>query len=89
MAILIPLWLYNNTGAVQFGYRYILDVIPFMIILLAAGMQESVSFLEKMTVSASVFANFAGLLWLYVYAPNVKYNLFQMWIKTISIFLHK
>jgi len=86
ISVLIPLWMYHNTGAVQFGYRYILDVLVFMVILLAAGMHGNINSLEKLTIGASVLANFAGMLWMFYYFYDGN-SLIHMWIKVISSFL--
>ena len=37
IAITIPILLYQNTGWEQFGYRFILDVLPYLVIALALG----------------------------------------------------
>ena len=87
IVVLIPLWSYHNTGAVQFGYRYSLDVIAFLIILLAAGMHGSINFLEKLCIGASICANLAGMLWMYAYYYENN-NLLHIWINVISAFLH-
>jgi hypothetical protein len=35
LATMIPLWMYHNTGSLQFGYRYWLDAAPMWLLLLA------------------------------------------------------
>lgn len=35
--LLIPILLYQNTGWVQFGFRFMLDFLPYLVILLAVG----------------------------------------------------
>jgi len=37
IVISIPLFLYQNTGWEQFGYRFILDVLPYLILVLAVS----------------------------------------------------
>jgi len=64
LPVMIPLWLYSNTGALQYGYRYILDVIVFLMILVAAGMQGNLRFLEKLAIGASLLSNFVGMIWM-------------------------
>lgn len=39
LGVMIPLWMYHNTGSFQFGYRYSLDAAPFLMLLTAIGMQ--------------------------------------------------
>jgi hypothetical protein len=36
LATMIPLWMYHNTGSLQFGYRYWMDAAPMWLILLSA-----------------------------------------------------
>src|SRR6185436_9785862 len=35
--VAIPTFFYQNSGWVQFGYRFCLDYLPFLILLLAVG----------------------------------------------------
>ena len=35
LATMIPLWMYHNTGSLQFGYRYWMDAAPMWLLLLA------------------------------------------------------
>jgi hypothetical protein len=86
ISVIIPLFLYHNTGAVQFGYRYILDLIVFMILLMAAGMHEKINFLEKATIGASVLANFVGMVWMYSYYYDGN-NLLAIWMSTFKALL--
>jgi hypothetical protein len=37
---LLPALLYHNTGAAQFGYRFLLDALPLLILLVAAASQR-------------------------------------------------
>ncbi len=43
VSILLPLLFFFNTGWKQFGYRYSLDFIPFLVILAANGMRHRVT----------------------------------------------
>jgi hypothetical protein len=36
-AVAVPAFFYQNSGWVQFGYRFSLDYLPFLILLLAVG----------------------------------------------------
>jgi hypothetical protein len=36
-AVATPILLYQNSGWIQFGYRFSLDYLPFLILLLAVG----------------------------------------------------
>ncbi len=64
LATLIPLWLYHNTGSLQFGWRYLFDAAPMWIILLAAGMPK-VTRLKLGLILVSVVINLWGFLWIF------------------------
>ena len=76
VAIAIPVWMYHNTGFLQFGYRYILDLIVFIFILLANNDKEF-RFAEKALISLSVLINFVGMNIMYAFFFNASW--FQMW----------
>ena len=74
LAILFTLWIYHNTGSLQFGYRYLLDATPFWLILLAsawtklaersAGKTNFPTGRHKLIIG-SIVIQLWGLLWLY------------------------
>jgi hypothetical protein len=64
LTTLIPLWLYHNTGSLQFGWRYLFDAAPMWIILLAAGMQK-VTRLKQVLILVSIAINAWGFLWMF------------------------
>jgi hypothetical protein len=39
LAVMVPLWMYHNTGSLQFGYRYWMDAAPFWLLLLAENVR--------------------------------------------------
>jgi hypothetical protein len=61
------LLLYHNTGAFQFGYRYLLDFILPLLMLLAAGLGDKSPRLFRALVVLSVIINLLGTIW---YAYN-------------------
>ena len=61
LGVMIPLWMYHNTGSLQFGYRYSLDAAPFLMLLTASGMQGQMSLLKRGLVMASILVNWAGM----------------------------
>ncbi|HMN58827.1 MAG TPA: hypothetical protein PJ988_00600 [Anaerolinea sp.] len=65
LCVLIPLALYYNTGAWQFGYKYLLDfLVPVMLLLgLAAG--EKLPRGMLLLILASMAINLYGVLWWY------------------------
>jgi len=66
LAIMIPIMLWFSTGWVQFGYRYSLDFLPFLLILIASGMGDRIG---KGTV-AIVAVSLAVNLWGALYSAN-------------------
>lgn len=61
--LMIPLLLYYNTGWWQFGYRFSLDfMVPVMVLLaLAAGKELSANF--RLLISIGVLVNLYGVHW--------------------------
>jgi hypothetical protein len=74
--VLFPLWMYHTTGYSQFGYRYILDFIVFVFILLANGIEE-IRWLEKIAILISIIVNAAGMM--AMFALSTKMDWLQMW----------
>lgn len=58
----LPSLLKGGNGFTQFGYRYALDYMPFLIILCASGMRNRVSWLSKILICLSILINFWGVL---------------------------
>lgn len=65
VAVALPLWLYHNTGSLQFGYRYSLDAAPFWMLLTAAGMAGRSGRLERGVILLSIAIHLAGLAWMF------------------------
>ena len=63
-ATLIPLLTYYGTGWVQFGYRYSLDFMPFLILLAVRGFARSNTNLMRVLIVLSVLINLWGVFWL-------------------------
>ncbi len=61
--LLIPLLTYYNTGSWQFGYRFSLDFIIPVMVLLAIGAGMKVSRLMKLLIILSVAINAIGVAW--------------------------
>ncbi len=59
---IIVLCMYSNNGAVQYGYRYMLDFTIPMIMLIAYNAGERISAPLKAFIIASIFINFYGAL---------------------------
>ncbi len=67
MGVMVPLWMYHNTGSLQFGYRYSLDAAPFLMLLIAIGMQGQMNWLKRGLVIASILINWAGMAWMFAH----------------------
>ncbi len=59
---IIVLSMYSNTGALQYGYRYMLDFTVPMIMLIADNAGERISATLKTLIIASIFINYYGTL---------------------------
>jgi hypothetical protein len=57
------LLLYHNTGAWQLGYRYLMDFILPVLLLMALGIGEKPSWAFKSLAALSLLGNAAGILW--------------------------
>lgn len=61
--LLIPLLLYYNTGWWQFGYRFSLDFMVPVMVLLALAADKRVTGTMRLLICAGVLVNFYGVLW--------------------------
>ncbi len=78
--VTLVVWSYHTPGYVQYGYRYLLDMIVFLMILVADGMRK----VEKPAIAlilASVFMNFIGLY--IMFKDTFKISWFDMWTETL------
>ncbi len=73
--ISLPNLTYYNTGWMQFGYRFVLDFLPFLMILTAIGLKGKLWKIAVIFIVLSVFANFWGFHWFH----KVPLFGFQMW----------
>jgi hypothetical protein len=65
IAILIPTLLYYGGGWLQYGYRYLLDSVPFLIALagLAVARSGSLSWRWRAAIAFGVVVNAGGAYW--------------------------
>jgi hypothetical protein len=63
VALLLPLLTYYNTGWYQFGYRFSLDFIIPLVVLLALGVRERVPGLMRALIGVGVLVNAWGVTW--------------------------
>lgn len=61
--LLIPLLLYYNTGWWQFGYRFSLDFMVPVLVLLALAAGRRTSWAMRALILAGVLANLYGVVW--------------------------
>lgn len=93
LAVMVPLWLYHNTGSLQFGYRYWLDAAPFWLLLLAATYPIAAAdgwatrfdrLLERLRlplIALSIVINLWGFLWIYnVFVGHQWYRSWYEWL---------
>ena len=63
LTTLVPLALYYNTGAWQFGYKYLLDFIVPVMLLLALAAGQRVPWGMRILILVSMAVNLYGVLW--------------------------
>lgn len=63
LVALLPSLFYHNNGSAQFGYRFALDAMPFLILLMAHGVRRTPIWLLAFLVSLSIGINIWGTLW--------------------------
>ncbi len=63
LLLLIPLLTYYNTGWYQFGYRFSLDFMVPVMILLALAAGERTSWLMRALIAVGVLVNLVGVAW--------------------------
>lgn len=61
--LLIPLLTYYNTGWWQFGYRFSLDFMPIVILLIALGAGPHVSRVLRLLIVVGIVINLWGVTW--------------------------
>jgi hypothetical protein len=62
--VMVPLITYYGVGWIQFGYRYALDFMPFLLLLAATALPNPMPRLAKGLVLASVAVTIWGSIWL-------------------------
>ncbi|MBV7331397.1 hypothetical protein KFU94_24800 [Chloroflexi bacterium TSY] len=65
LLLIVPLTLYYNTGYWQFGYRFSLDFMVPVMILLALATGKRVGWMMRGMILIGVFVNAIGVVWWY------------------------
>lgn len=63
--LFFTLMLYFNTGGLQFGYRFLMDMIIPIIMLLAFAAGERLSLTMKLLILCGILVNYYGILWFF------------------------
>lgn len=63
IAVITILMVYFWTGWTQFGYRYLVDAVPFLLVLTARGMGAHLSGWAKGLIGLSMIINGIGMRW--------------------------
>ncbi len=65
IAISLPSLIHGGNGYTQFGYRYTLDYVPFLLILTALGFRNKLSILKLTLITLSIVINLWGIIMIY------------------------
>jgi hypothetical protein len=66
LLLTLPLLFYFNNGSFQFGFRFLMDLILPMLVLLAFGAGERLSLSMRLFILAGVLVNYYGILWFFI-----------------------
>ncbi len=61
--LMVPILLYQNTGWQQFGYRFLLDVLPLLVCALAIGGRPITSWVKAAIVVGVLVNGFGAVTW--------------------------
>jgi len=62
LIILIPILMKGGNGFTQFGFRYSLDFLPYLLILTASGFKNRFNFYSKSLIVFSILINLWGVI---------------------------
>jgi hypothetical protein len=66
---------YPLTGWPQFGYRFSLDYLPFLFLLVVMAVGNDLRWHHKLLIILSVAINLMGVLWTYEFGPDRAFGL--------------
>jgi hypothetical protein len=84
LGTMIPLWMYHNSGSLQFGYRYWMDAAPMWMLLIAVAIDRRRSPTEATAATSRRFGTFGRLLILASIAINV-WGFLWMYDKIVGV----
>jgi hypothetical protein len=61
--IFIPIFFHYTQGWVQFGYRFLIDPLPFLMIILADGLPKKINRWVILFLTFSLVSNYFGVYW--------------------------
>jgi hypothetical protein len=73
LAIGLSDWTFAATGYAQFGYRYALDFMPFLFLLVVAAVGQKLQWHHVVLIGAAILVNLWGALWIFQFShmgPN-------------------
>jgi hypothetical protein len=73
LAIGLADFTFAATGYAQFGYRYSLDYMPFLFVLIIAGVGQKLQWHHLALIAAAIIVNLWGALWIFQFShvpPN-------------------
>ena len=66
LAVLLPSLLYYGGGWLQVGFRYFLDPMPFVLVLMASGWRREMASLWKVLIAIGILVGIWGVIFTYL-----------------------
>ncbi|MFO1540772.1 MAG: hypothetical protein ACKOTZ_10105 [Chloroflexota bacterium] len=75
LAIGLATWTFAATGWAQFGYRYALDVLPFLYLLIVRAVVPRARPAHLVLIGLGIIVNLWGVLWIFSFNANRLFDL--------------
>ena len=62
-------WSFAATGWAQFGYRYALDFMPFLFLLIVVAVGQRARWYHLLLIGLGILVNLWGVLWIFRFSP--------------------